>query len=67
MCAKMWKNVVEPERPQITTERKRIARWVRTVTHTHTRSMSPPPPMPPHVFMNFRGFPPGCGDSVADF
>ena len=26
-----------------------------------------PPPMPPHVLMNFRGFPPGCGDSVADF
>ena len=26
-----------------------------------------PPPMPPHVLTNFRGFPPGCGDSVADF
>ena len=25
------------------------------------------PPMPPHVLMNFRGFPSGCGDSVADF
>ena len=23
--------------------------------------------MPRHVLMNFRGFPPGCGDSVADF
>ena len=23
--------------------------------------------MPPHVLLNFRGFPPGCGDSVADF
>ena len=23
--------------------------------------------MPPHVLMNFRGLPPGCGDSVADF
>ena len=23
--------------------------------------------MPPHVVMNFRGFPPGCGGSVADF
>ena len=21
----------------------------------------------PHVLINFRGFPPGCGDSVADF
>ena len=26
-----------------------------------------PPPMPPHVLTNFCGFPPGCGDSVADF
>ena len=25
------------------------------------------PPMPPHVLMNFCGFPPGCGYSVADF
>ena len=24
-------------------------------------------PMPPHVLMNFRGSPPGCGDSIADF
>ena len=24
-------------------------------------------PMPPHVLRNFSGFPPGCGDSVADF
>ena len=23
--------------------------------------------MPPHALLNFRGFPPGCGDSVADF
>ena len=23
--------------------------------------------MPPHVLTNFRGFPPRCGDSVADF
>ena len=23
--------------------------------------------MPPHVLMNFRGFPAGCGDGVADF
>ena len=26
-----------------------------------------PPPMPPHVLMNFCGFPPGCGDGVANF
>ena len=31
------------------------------------RFFPPPPPMSPHVLMNFRGFPPGCGDSVADF
>ena len=24
-------------------------------------------PMPPHVLMNFRGFPAGCGNSVANF
>ena len=24
-------------------------------------------PIPPHVLTNFRGFPPGCGDSAADF
>ena len=24
-------------------------------------------PMPPHVLLNFRGFPAGCGDSVANF
>ena len=30
-------------------------------------TQTPPPPMPPHVPMNFRGFPPGCGDGVADF
>ena len=29
--------------------------------------MSPPPNAPPHVLTNFRGFPPGRGDSVADF
>ena len=29
-------------------------------------SVSLPVP-PPHVLMNFRGFPPGCGDSVANF
>ena len=31
-------------------------------------TVSPPcPPMPPHVLMNFHGFLPGCGDSVANF
>ena len=27
----------------------------------------PHPQMPPHILMNFCGFPPGCGDSVADY
>ena len=31
------------------------------------RGQFPPPPKPPHVLMYFRGFPPGCGNSVADF
>jgi hypothetical protein len=38
----------------------------RTSAHDHCKR-SPPPPMPPHVLTNIRGFPPGCGDSVADF
>jgi len=32
--------------------------------HVRTRTTLIPPS---HVLMNFRGFPPGCGDSVADF
>ena len=32
-----------------------------------SRQSISPPPVPPHVLMNFRGFPPGCRDSVADF
>ena len=31
------------------------------------RNYNCPAPVPPHVLMTFRGFPPGCGDSVADF
>ena len=34
------------------------------IPHGHTSIFSP---VPPHVLTNFRGFPPGCGDSVADF
>ena len=33
----------------------------------YTEELPPSPPKPPHVLMKFRGFPPGCGDSVADF
>ena len=30
----MWKNTVEPERPQMTIWRMRISRWVTKATHT---------------------------------
>jgi hypothetical protein len=32
----MWKNIVEPDRPQMTTRRMRIARWVPKATSTHS-------------------------------
>ena len=32
----MWKNVVEPERPQVTMRRMRSACCITTATHTHT-------------------------------
>ena len=32
----MWKNIVEPERPQITIRRIHISRWVPKATHTHS-------------------------------
>jgi hypothetical protein len=32
----MWKNTVEPERLQTTTERMRIARWIPKATKTHS-------------------------------
>ena len=38
-----------------------------TLQHFRPPEKKVPPPMPPHVLMNFRGFPPGCGDSAADF
>ena len=39
MKKKMWKNTVEPERPQMTTERKRISCWVPAAIHTHTHGI----------------------------
>jgi hypothetical protein len=39
---------------------------VQKVNNSKLRKF-PPPPMPALLVMNFRGFPPGCGDSVADF
>ena len=39
----------------------------KEIQHMWTVKKKVPPPMPPHVLMNFRGFPPGCSDSVADF
>jgi hypothetical protein len=32
----MWKNSVEPERPQMTIWRMRISRWIRKVTDLQT-------------------------------
>ena len=34
----MWKNIVEPDRPQITIWRMRIESWVPKATHTHTHT-----------------------------
>jgi hypothetical protein len=31
-----WKDIVEPDRPQVTILRVRITRWIPTATHTHT-------------------------------
>jgi len=32
----MWKNIVEPEGPQVTIWRMRIACWITKVTYTHS-------------------------------
>jgi hypothetical protein len=32
----MWKNMLEPDRPQMTTWRMRIACWVPKATNTHS-------------------------------
>jgi hypothetical protein len=41
ICEIMWKNIVEPDRPQMTIWRMRMESWVpkatNTHTHTHTR------------------------------
>jgi len=39
VCKIMWKNTVDPGRPQMTTWRMRIASWIPKVTHTHTQNM----------------------------
>ena len=33
-----WKNIVETDRPQMTTWRMRIACWIPKATHTHTHT-----------------------------
>jgi hypothetical protein len=35
----MWNNIVQPDRPQMTIWRTRIACWIRQTTHTHTIRM----------------------------
>jgi len=32
----MWKNIVDPDRPQMTIWRKRIACWIPKATDTHS-------------------------------
>jgi len=32
----MWKNTVQPDRPQMTTWRRRIACWISKATDTHS-------------------------------
>ena len=36
VCEIMWKNMVEPDRPQMTIWRMRIACWRLTATNTHS-------------------------------
>jgi hypothetical protein len=36
----MWKNAIEPKKPQMTIWCMRIACWIAKATHTHTRSRS---------------------------
>jgi len=31
----MWKNIIQPGRPQMKTWRMHIARWISKVTNTH--------------------------------
>ena len=38
---KMWKNIVEQDRPQITIWRMRIACWVSNATNTHSEYVLP--------------------------
>ena len=39
----MWKNMVQPDRPQVTIGRTRIACWITRATHTHDSSFYSPP------------------------
>ena len=32
----MWENIVEPDRPQMTIQRMRIAHWIPKATNTHS-------------------------------
>ena len=36
---KIWKNIVQPDRPQVTIWRMRIACWIPKATNTHTLSL----------------------------
>jgi hypothetical protein len=36
---KMWKNIAQPDRPQMTVRRMRISHWIPKATNTHSRNM----------------------------
>ena len=40
----MWKNVVEPDRPQMTIWHMRIARWIAKATNSHSEYVIPTGP-----------------------
>jgi hypothetical protein len=38
-CRLIWKNIVQPDRPQMKIRRMRIASWVPYATNTHSESV----------------------------
>jgi hypothetical protein len=53
ICEIMWKNTVEPDRPQITIWRMRIACWIIKATDTHSEYVILNP-FPPHQWLHER-------------
>jgi hypothetical protein len=36
VCEVMWKNMAEPDKPQVTIRRMRVSGWIPKATHTHS-------------------------------